>query len=151
MRRKAPLMFGRIVDDPKYKNLRHIKNGKLGQKVLRDIGRGMCPEAFSKYKAAMGNDFHKALVAIQSQDPRVGEVNLAQFSKFVHLYRLYWDQIPWQKFKCLAPSSPCAQCNQRSCRKTMPEVVLELLEREHAKHMNLEKQQSEECCCPHQG
>lgn len=150
---KYPINFRKQIEgEPQYRALRRVLHGKLGQRVLRDIGAGMSPKAFDEYKASMGQDFEKALEAIKTQDVRSDEARLKKYAELVWLFNLHKDDIDWSRYPCLFKDSPCFFCPHRSCGKPAPDVVLELLEREHCRQIHLKEGQATDRHCPlHQG
>lgn len=150
---KYPINFKKQIEgEPQYRALRRVLHGKLGQQVIRDINAGMSPKDFDDYKAAMGNNFEKALEAIRTQDARSDEEHLKKYAELVWLFNLHKDDIDWSRYPCLFKDSPCFLCPHRSCGKPAPDVVLELLEREHCRQIHLKERQATERHCPlHQG
>lgn len=117
-----------------------------------EIGAGMSPKAFDDYKVSMGKDFEKALEAIKTQDARSDEAHLKKYAELVWLFNLHKDDIDWSRYPCLFKNSPCFLCPHRSCGKPAPDVVLELLEREHCRQIHLKEGQATDRHCPlHQG
>ena len=149
--KKYPINFKKTIEgEPQYRALRRVRYGKLGQKVLRDIGKGMSPKAFDDYKISMGKDFEKALEAIRTQDARSDEAHIKKYAELVWLFLLHKDDIDWHRYPCLFKDSPCFMCPHRSCGKPTPDVILDLLEREHCRQLHLHEKQPKGCCCPHQ-
>lgn len=146
--KKYPIGFKPIEDEPKYRALRRVKDGKLGQKVLRDISKGMSPKAFDEYATAMGDDFKKAVEAIRTQDARSNVDFMRAFAETVWLFAKYKDCISWSRYPCLFPNSPCFLCHHRSCGRSAGSVVLELLEREHCRQLHKKEDQATERNCP---
>ena len=150
---KYPINFRKQIEgEPQYLALRRVLHGKLGQRVLRDIGAGMSPKAFDDYKVSMGKDFEKALEAIKTQDARSDEAHLKKYAELVWLFNLHKDDIDWRRYPCLFKDSPCFLCPHRSCGKSAPDVVLELLEREHCRQIHRKEGLATDRHCPlHQG
>ena len=147
--KKYPIGFNKpLEDEPQFRALRRVKGGKLAQNVLKRISQGMSHKAFEEYKVAMGDDFKKAVDAIQSQDARSDEAHMKKFAELVFLFKLHKDDIDWNLYPCLFKDSPCFMCPHRSCGRPAADVVLELLEREHCRQLHDKENQTSDRHCP---
>lgn len=147
--KKYPIGFNKpLEDEPEYRALSRLKNGKLAQGFLKRISKGMSPRDFDDYKVALGDDFKKAVLAIQSQDSRSDEAHIKKYAELVWLFKLHKDDIDWSQYPCLFRDSPCFMCKHRSCGRPAADAVLELLEREHCRQIHKKEGQATERHCP---
>lgn len=151
--KKYPIGFNKpLEDEPEYRALSRLKNGKLAQNVLKRISLGMSPKDFDAYKKALGDDFKKAVDAIHSQDSRSDEAHIKKYAELVWLFNLHKDDVDWTRYPCLFKESPCFMCSHRSCGRPAADVVLELLEREHCRQIHKKENLASDRHCPlHQG
>ena len=129
----CPISWQPVEKTPEFAELGKLKDGKLGQELMKAVDSGLSDEEFDAWKSAH-RKYHLALAALQRQNPKLTEGTLRTFARMKRLFRLYADELDWQllsrAYPCLGKRENDKEQCPGCCGQTLYSVVQDILERE---------------------